>query len=84
MSFGYDGFGNRTSQAVTNGAAPTSYLNYDGNNRITTGGFGYDANGNVTQMPGVTGALTYDVANRLNPSDSIRIGPPVSWPDPVP
>ena len=42
-----------------------SYLNYDGSNRITTGGFGYDANGSLTQMPGVTGTLTYDVSNRL-------------------
>ena len=65
LSFGYDGFGNRVSQAVTKGAAPTSYLNYDGNNRIVGTGFGYDANGNMTQMPGVTGTLTYDVANRL-------------------
>ena len=65
MSFGYDGFGNRTTQAVTKGSAPTSYLNYDGNNRIVGSGFGYDANGNMTQMPGVTGTMTYDVANRL-------------------
>ncbi len=65
MSFGYDGFGNRTSQAVTKGAAPTSYLNYDGNNRIVGAGFAYDLNGNMTQMPGVTGTMTYDAANRL-------------------
>ena len=65
LSFGYDGFGNRTTQTVTKGAAPTSYLNYDGNNRIVGSGFGYDANGNMTQMPGVTGTMTYDVANRL-------------------
>ena len=32
------------------------------NNRITTGGYTYDANGNMTALPGQ--ALSYDVANR--------------------
>jgi RHS repeat-associated protein len=65
LSFAFDGFGNRTSQSVTKGSGPTSSLSFNGlTNRITTAGFGYDANGNLTAMPGVTG-LTYDVENRL-------------------
>ena len=32
-------------------------------NRITTGGYSYDANGNLTAMPLLT--MRYDVENRL-------------------
>jgi RHS repeat-associated protein len=65
LSFGYDGWGNRTSQSVTKGSGPTSSLSFNGlTNRITTAGFGYDSNGNLSTMPGVSG-LTYDVENRL-------------------
>ena len=62
LSFAYDGFGNRTSQSVTKGSAPTSSLSYDLNNHVV--GYGYDANGNMTSMPGQTG-LAYDSTNRL-------------------
>ena len=34
------------------------------NNRVTTSGFAYDLNGNMTAMPNVSG-MTYDVDNRL-------------------
>ena len=65
LSFGYDGWGNRTSQTITAGSGPPyNTLNFDGStNRITTPGYGYDANGNVTATPGWTYA--YDAANRL-------------------
>jgi RHS repeat-associated protein len=64
QSYGYDGFGNRTSVTVTKGTAPAGNLTYDQmTNRITNTGFGYDANGNLTAMPGMT--LAYDVANRV-------------------
>jgi YD repeat-containing protein len=64
LSYTYDGWGNRLSQTVTKGSGPTSSLNYSGlTNRITMSGFSYDANGNLTQMPG-SGTFTYDVANR--------------------
>ncbi len=33
------------------------------NNRITTSGYSYDANGNLTAMPMLT--LSYDIENRL-------------------
>ncbi|MEW5978800.1 MAG: hypothetical protein AB1898_23630, partial [Acidobacteriota bacterium] len=64
MSFSYDGFGNRTSQAVTKGSGPTSSFAYSAStNRITTSGYAYDSNGNLTSMPGLT--LGYDVLNRV-------------------
>jgi RHS repeat-associated protein len=62
--YAYDGFGNRTSVTVTKGTAPSGNLTYDGmTNRITNSGFSYDANGNLTAMPGLN--LYYDVGNRL-------------------
>jgi len=65
QSYAYDGFGNRTSVTVTKGAAPAGNLSYDGlTNHITNAGFSYDANGSLTNMPGV-GALSYDIDNRL-------------------
>lgn len=65
QSFGYDGFGNLLSKSVTKGPAPTLSINVDGaTNRITTSGFGYDANGNMTSIPGQSG-VAYDALNRL-------------------
>jgi RHS repeat-associated protein len=65
LSFGFDGWGNRTSQSVTKGSGPTSSLSFNGlTNRVATAGFGYDSNGNMTTMPGAAG-LTYDSENRL-------------------
>ncbi len=65
QSFGYDGFGNLLSKSVTKGSAPTLSINVDGaTNRITTSGFGYDANGNTTSIPGQTG-IAFDALNRL-------------------
>ena len=64
QSFGYDGFGNLTSEVATQGTAFTSYQNYDPTtNRIVGGGTSYDANGNLTAMPTLT--LSYDEENRL-------------------
>jgi RHS repeat-associated protein len=64
LSFSYDGFGNLLSQQVTKGTAYSMTLAYNGlTNRISSGGYGYDANGNLTAMPYL--GLTYDVQNRL-------------------
>jgi len=64
LSFSYDGFGNRLSQTLTKGSGPVSSLAISlANNRITTSGYGYDSNGNLTTRPGET--LTYDNDNRL-------------------
>ncbi len=58
-SYTYDGFGNRLTQT-----APSMNLAYNAsNNRITSTGYTYDANGNVTATPELT--LAYDVENRL-------------------
>jgi len=59
VSYTYDGFGNRLTQT-----APSMNLAYNAsNNRITSAGYTYDANGNVTATPELT--LAYDVENRL-------------------
>jgi RHS repeat-associated protein len=64
LSFSYDGFGNLLNQQVTKGTAYGMSLAYDGlTNRISSGGYGYDANGNLTAMPYL--GLTYDAQNRL-------------------
>ena len=63
-SFTYDGFGNRTNQTLTKGSGPTHSVAIDATtNRINSAGYGYDANGNMTQMPLMT--MTYDVAIRM-------------------
>jgi len=70
LSFSYDGFGNRTGQTATKGAAPPSQaLAYDANNRVI--GFSYDANGNTVGMPGLTG-VSYDGFNRLKTANGDR------------
>jgi RHS repeat-associated protein len=68
LSFTYDGFGNRTAQTVTKGSAPSSSVAISAStNRITTTGYGYDSNGNMTTMPYGSGSMTlsYDVDNRM-------------------
>ena len=66
LTFTYDGFGNRESQAVTKGSAPTSYLSYSATtNRVV--GWWYDGNGNALQGPlGPNVGLGYDADNRLS------------------
>jgi YD repeat-containing protein len=64
LTFSYDGFGNLLNQQVTKGTAYGMSLAYNGlTNRISSGGYGYDANGNLTAMPYL--GLTYDAQNRL-------------------
>jgi RHS repeat-associated protein len=60
LTFTYDGFGNKTGQALTKGSGPVHSFAVDGaTNRIV--GMSYDANGNM-----YTGASTvFDVGNRL-------------------
>ena len=67
LSFGYDGFGNRTTQTVTKGTAPQVQLSYDGSNRVNSAGWSHDSNGNVTAMPLLN--LDYDGYNRLSYSN---------------
>ena len=68
LSFSYDGFGNRLAQSVTQGSGPVSSLLVDAlTNRISSSGYSYDANGNMTAMPkgGGTMSLSYDSSNRM-------------------
>ena len=83
LGFVYDGFGNRTDQNLTAGTAPQMHLSIDPNtNRINSGGYYYDNNGNLTQVPGFAGTYTYDVENRIvsaatgsNGTDTYAYGP---------
>jgi RHS repeat-associated protein len=68
QSFGYDGWGNLVSKTPTAGHTGTSMsLTVDATmNHVTTTGFGYDLNGNVTSLPNVTSMPSgYDVENRM-------------------
>ncbi|MGH9631655.1 MAG: RHS repeat domain-containing protein, partial [Bryobacteraceae bacterium] len=66
LNFSYDGYGNRTSQTMSKGTAPpsTNLLYNENTNRIASAGYSYDANGNMTSMPGLSG-MQYDSYNRL-------------------
>jgi RHS repeat-associated protein len=73
LSFTYDGFGNRTNQTVTKGSGPSHSVAIDpATNRISTSGYTYDNNGNMTQMPQLT--MSYDVANRMVSSNHASAG----------
>ncbi|MEZ5403816.1 MAG: RHS repeat-associated core domain-containing protein [Bryobacteraceae bacterium] len=72
--FGYDGFGNLTSKSATKGTGvPAMSVTVDAaTNRLSGTPFEFDANGNMTKMPNLTGtiALEYDVENRLAKNDA--------------
>jgi len=68
LSFGYDRYGNRLTQSTASGCTgltcPTNSVTASATtNHITTSGYSYDANGNLTN-DGVN-TLTYDAENRL-------------------
>lgn len=64
LSFVYDRYGNRTAQNVTGGTAPGNQVTVSAStNHITTTGYSYDANGNITNDGANT--LTYDAENRM-------------------
>ena len=66
------GFGNLTGKTATAGSAPYMSLTVDPTtNRTTTSGFQYDANGNLTNLPNVSGALSYDIENRTGSANSL-------------
>lgn len=73
LSYSYDGFGNRTNQSVTKGSGPTHSVTINAtNNRISTSGYVYDSNGNMTQMPSLT--MVYDASNRMVESNHASAG----------
>lgn len=60
LTFGYDGFGNKLTQALTKGSPPVHSFTVDpSTNRLN--GLSYDSNGN--QLP--TASSTFDIENRL-------------------
>jgi RHS repeat-associated protein len=66
LSWTYDRYGNRTNQTVTAGSAPANSLAISATtNRITSTGFTYDANGNLTQEGSASFQYKYDGENRL-------------------
>jgi RHS repeat-associated protein len=64
LSFTYDRYGNRTAQTVTAGTAPSNSVVVSATtNHITTSGYAYDSNGNLTND--AVNTITYDGENRL-------------------
>jgi RHS repeat-associated protein len=64
MSFTYDRYGNRTAQTVTAGTAPSNSVVVSATtNHITTSGYAYDLNGNMTND--AVNTIGYDGENRL-------------------
>jgi RHS repeat-associated protein len=60
LTFGYDGFGNKTAQTVWKGTGPSYTVGVNAaTNRIV--GYSYDANGNQV----VAAGTAYDIENRL-------------------
>jgi RHS repeat-associated protein len=76
QAYTYDGFGNLLSKTpVGPGNSTVMSLSVDPNTNhvMTSSGYGYDANGNVTTLPQSSGslALSYDVENRFQMSGGV-------------
>jgi RHS repeat-associated protein len=70
LGYTYDDFGNRTSQALTQGQGYSQELQYDpATNRIVDAATDYDANGNLVLLPHMQ--MKYDAHNRLTRLDSL-------------
>lgn len=64
LSFTYDRYGNRTAETVTAGSGPANSVAVNpATNQITTAGYSYDANGNLTSDGQNT--IVYDAENRM-------------------
>jgi RHS repeat-associated protein len=74
MAWTYDAFGNRLTQTGTAATGqppvPNVSLTYNAStNQIATWGYSFDANGNMTQMPGPSSSIdymSYDTFDRLS------------------
>jgi RHS repeat-associated protein len=65
FSYVYDRWGNRTAQNVTAGSGPQPQFSFNtGNNRITNGGYAYDAAGNLG-ADGSGSTYQYDAEGNL-------------------
>jgi hypothetical protein len=72
MNFTYDGFGNLAQQTAIKGTGVLS-MNLaisPATNRITSTGYQYDANGNLTNLPDGT-AYSFDVADRVSSAGAV-------------
>ncbi|MCI0626259.1 MAG: hypothetical protein L0387_32215, partial [Acidobacteria bacterium] len=59
-------WGNMTDKTPTSGTGCTMLdVVVTTKNQISGAGYAYDAAGNMTQVPGISGTLTYDAENRL-------------------
>jgi YD repeat-containing protein len=68
QSFAYDGFGNMTAKGALS-------VNVDATtNRVSAFALSYDANGNMTFQPGMTGPYVYDAENRLTSAPGVQYG----------
>jgi YD repeat-containing protein len=68
QSFAYDGFGNMTAKGALS-------VNVDpATNRVSAFGLSYDANGNMTFQPGMTGSYVYDAENRMTSAPGVEYG----------
>ncbi len=63
LAWGYDAWGNRTDQTVTNGTCNTFHASVDTNNRLLGSPYQYDAAGNMTHD--ASHSYAYDGENRL-------------------
>jgi RHS repeat-associated protein len=73
LSWTYDRYGNRTTQTVTAGTAPPNSVTISPTtNQITTSGYSYDANGNMTNDS--LNTLIYDAENRATSSTGSGTG----------
>src|SRR5579875_256399 len=78
LSWTYDQYGNRTGQSISAGCVapmtcPTNSVAVNAlTNQITTSGYGYDANGNMTNDGENT--LVYDGEDRVTSSSSQNLG----------
>lgn len=68
LSWTYDRYGNRTSQTVTAGSAPSNSIGIDPATNHLTSPYSYDASGNMTYD--ADNNLVYDAENRVTASSS--------------
>lgn len=67
FGYAYDQLGNRWAQGLTKGSGPTPQFTFNSYNHISTGGYAYDAAGNMTNDTFHT--YTYDAEGRMTKVD---------------
>jgi RHS repeat-associated protein len=67
-SYVYDPFGNLLQKNPTQGTAESLQITVDANNRINSGGYGYDVSGNMIVDGSNQNSVSYDAENHLTPA----------------